>query len=125
MIIFPIIYCTSKIGCFINNCCNGTLIIPIQFIESFLGLMLSILIFIMKINNIQNVKIIYIYFIIFGSFKFILDFFRINPSIFIFNLSLSQLICIFLLLIGILMYNLSKKNFKKEEFYYEKKQKNF
>jgi len=107
IVIFPTLYFFPKIGCFINGCCSGILPIPIQIIESIIGLTLTVLIFILKMKN--NIYISDLYFIIYGLIRFILDFFRTTRIIFIFGLTITQLICILLVLIGKISLYLRKR----------------
>lgn len=111
IIIFPIIYAFSKVGCFIKGCCTGNLAVPIQLIESFIGIALSVFIYIglKKCKNTNN--IIFMYLILYGIIRFILDFHRNMRNTIVFNITITQIICIIFLIIGLI--KIEKKRIEK------------
>lgn len=102
IVMFPTIYCFSKIGCFFNGCCSGILVMPIQLIESILGMILIVLILTLKRRNKNNKQIINLYYITYGLARVLLDFCRENRNNIIFTLTLTQIICILLFCVGII-----------------------
>lgn len=122
-LIYPLIYGITKIGCFLTGCCKGleyngifhiTYYInnisinffPIQIIETLFMLILFGIILLTKSNRNK----IIIFFIGFGIIRFIVDFFRYERKSILLNISISQVICIGLIIIGIVL--LRKKYIK-------------
>lgn len=90
IISFPIIYSFGKVGCFFAGCCNSMLDIPIQLIEAFVSLTITIYVF----YNIKSNLIICNYLMIYSIVRFTFDFLRGSRNVFIISLSLTQIICI-------------------------------
>ena len=98
-----LIYAIAKIGCYFNGCCYGkqlgSRIIPIQLIESLVYFICYLII--IKEKNITNKKII-LFCLLFGITRFSLEFLREKNSIGL--LSLPQIMCLFLIIVGIFVY---------------------
>jgi len=109
-VIYPLIYSISKIGCYLNGCCGGIINthIPLQLIDSIMmfGLFLILL---QQFKKRKSLTII-IFLIAFGSIRFFEDYFRDLRVIIIFNLTLYQLICMILVMMGILYKYIEKNN---------------
>lgn len=110
-IIYPLIYSISKVGCFLNKCCNGNininilnLTLSLQLIDVFLMLMLFIILLLLFKN--RKILIISDFLIWFNMIRFLEDYYRDYRNIFIYNVSLKQIICFSLIIIGIILkYN--------------------
>lgn len=107
IITFPAIYSFAKIGCFFAGCCygipyNGIRLLPIQLIDSFSSFIICAMLFILIKMNFQN-KLAGLYFIFFSIARFSSDFFRGKIVKTIFDLSLTQLVCIILFIAGVLL----------------------
>ena len=108
-IIYPLIYSIGKIACYINGCCNGIIYnFPLQLIEAIF--MLLLFIFLFKYFRNKNKYTIITFLIIFGIARFIIDFFRVSRNIFFINLTLSQLVCLTAVVIGII-YSKTEKHY--------------
>lgn len=115
----PLIQSIGKIGCFFTGCCYGyechpigiwnprygLYLFPVQLAESLVSFLISIIIIKRnkKRNYIPDGKSYPIMLILFGSTRFILEFFRNNKKI-IFNLSVFSLHSLFMVLAGIIVY---------------------
>lgn len=114
-ILFPnliLIYSISKIGCYLNGCCEGKILengiqIPIQLIETVVFAIIYFYIILRKYKNMYQK--IFISSIIFCVFKLILEFFR--QPVNIMPISISQIISIWAIIILLIWY----KMFNKEE----------
>ncbi len=104
-----IIYSVSKIGCYLNGCCGGITImnytVPIQLIESITYF--AIYLFILLRKNSAYSKI-YLSCILFGFFRFVLEFLRVSNSYM--WLSISQVLSIFIFIVGIVICHLERTN---------------
>ena len=103
--IYPLIYSISKIGCFLNNCCYGTISInsvtynfSLQLIDSVI--MFALFLMLMKESKHQNKLVIFQFFSLFGIIRFIEDFFRYSRNVMILNLTLEQIVCLIFIIIG-------------------------
>ncbi len=98
-----LIYAIAKIGCYFNGCCYGkqlgSRIIPIQLIESLVYFICYLII--IKEKNLTNKKII-LFCLLFGITRFSLEFLSEKNSIGL--LSLPQIMCLFLIIVGIFVY---------------------
>ena len=107
-----LVYSTSKLGCFFNGCCAGISIngyvLPIQLIETFVYLSIYLFV-ILKSKSIYSK--IYLSCILFGISRFFLEFFREKTSYM--YLSISQVLSIFIVIIGISIYYYKVTNFDK------------
>ena len=102
-VIYPLIYSISKIGCFLNGCCYGIINnykFPLPLID-IITMFILFLVLLSKINKQKNL-IIGMCFCNFGVIRFFEDFFRKIRSTIIFCLTLEQIICGVLLIIGII-----------------------
>ncbi len=114
-ILFPnliLIYSISKIGCYLNGCCEGKILengiqIPIQLIETVVFAIIYFYIILRKYKNMYQK--IFISSILFCVFKLILEIFR--QPVNIMPISISQIISIWAIIILLIWY----KMFNKEE----------
>ena len=112
-ILFPnliLIYSISKIGCYLNGCCEGKILengiqIPIQLIETVVFAIIYFYIILRKYKNMYQK--IFISSIIFCVFKLILEFFR--QPVNIMPISISQIISIWAIIILLLWYKMYNK----------------
>lgn len=121
----PLVHAFGRIGCFCAGCCYGmeyhgighvvftntdyaplnVPLFPTQLVESFLNFLIFLVILITYKKFINTYKSIGIYCILYSIVRFILEFFRGDKIRgFIFGISTSQLISIFLFLAGILIF---------------------
>lgn len=131
MLPLPLVYGVAKLGCFFTGCCygvfynglfsvtyyhssfvNGVSLFPVQLLETILNIFLFVGLyvdFIRKYNCINTIgKTLFFVSII----KFMTDYLRAShQGIF---LSMNQMICIFFLLIGGLIWIISKHMYFKE-----------
>ena len=99
-----LIYAISKIGCYLNECCEGIFLengkqIPIQLIESVTFFAIYIYIMTRKYEN--PYKKIYVTGMLFCIVKFILEFFRIQYTVM--PISISQTFAIYFMIILIIV----------------------
>ncbi len=106
IVIYPLIYAISKIGCFLNNCCYGIVsinninyIFPLQLIDSII--MFRLFLILIKQFKHQNKLVIVLFLSMFGSIKFIENFFRYSRNIMMLNLTLEQIVCTIFVVIGL------------------------
>lgn len=125
--VIPLFHFFGRIGCFLVGCCYGieskigftykhALIdlannvkrFPIQLVESSYNLILFIILYNLYKKDKLRGKLIYLYLILYSIARFIFEFFRGDSYRgFLFGLSTSQIISVFVLIFGI--YFLSKK----------------
>lgn len=126
---FPLIYGISKIGCFFHGCCNGIKYngplsvayrynalhspdvhyFPIQLIEAIVFLFLFIYFYNEEMIGKYDTKSFGVLAMLFGIFKFLLDFLR--ESHFGKIISFNQLACILLIAVGLVTYIKEKKRY--------------
>jgi len=120
----PLMHCFGRIGCFLGGCCygveshlgftythslieeaNGISRFPIQLLEALLNLILFFILFYILKKSLCAGKIIFIYLFTYPVIRFTLEFWR-GDSIrgFIFGLSTSQFISIFIFIFAIIMF---------------------
>ncbi len=122
VIIYPLIYSISKIGCFLGGCCigkeyNGLFhiervineqiieIFPIQIVETIITFILFLIL--LKYKKIKSIPL---FLIGFGLFRFLIDYFRYSRNTLFLNFTISQIICISFILIGIYIFVKNKKS---------------
>lgn len=118
VLVYPLIYSISKIGCYLQNCCFGlkysgvfskeillgnkiVSVFPIQIIEAFIMFLLYLILF--NINKNKKSTIIP-FLLMFAMSRFIIDFMRYKRNIIIYNFTISQIICISFIICVILLY---------------------
>ena len=108
MVIYPLIYSISKIGCFLNGCCYGIINInninynfPLQLVDSAIMLILFLILF-MQFKK-QKTLLISIFFNIFFIVRFLEDYFRESRNIYFFNFTLEQILCGILIITNIII----------------------
>lgn len=108
----PLFHCFGRIGCYLAGCCYGINHIPVQLIESGFDFLLFISLCIICVRCRKIFIPIGVYFISYGIFRFIIEFFRGDEIRGImFGLSTSQWIsCLLIIPLGI--YNLVVKDEK-------------
>lgn len=125
--VLPLGQAIGRIGCFCNGCCYGKRwdgilsilypvdgemisVVPTWFIESFFCLIYFIITFKMSGRKRRGFYT-YLYMIMYSIFRFFLELFRgDNIRGYIGVLSTSQIICIFTLIAGIIIFFVSSKN---------------
>lgn len=116
------LFVVARIGCIFPGCCHGypsrwglysnvagTVCFPVQIVEIVIGLIVAFLLLGMSKRNACQGKIYPYYLIMFGSTRFVLEFFRDNAKLFwgLSELSLFAAACV-VLGIGILIYQKKK-----------------
>ena len=128
--VIPLFHFFGRIGCFLVGCCYGVesnigftykhaLIdlannvkrFPIQLVESSYNLILFIILYNLYKKEKLKGKLIYLYLILYSIARFIFEFFRGDSYRgFLFGLSTSQIISIFVLIFGIIFITKKKDN---------------
>ena len=108
VVTFPLVYSFGKIGCFMAGCCKGVGEIPLQLIEA----LASFIIFLYVLIKIKDNSIMYKYLVLYSITRFAFDFLRESRNIVFTNLTITQLVCILLIILTILVYFISKKDIK-------------
>ncbi len=125
ILVVPLGHFFGRLGCFFYGCCYGvptdswigmtfppgspagilaTNVIPTQLISAlFLLLIFFLLLFIHNRQRFRG-QIMLSYFILYGSFRFVIEFFRGDPRGFIGFFSTSQIIAVVFILAGILSW---------------------
>ena len=105
-VIYPIIYAISKIGCFLNGCCYGIIKInnsiykfPLQLID--LIIMFGLFLILMIMHYKKKKKIFSTFLFMFGFIRFLEDFFRYYRNVIFLNFTLTQIVCILFMIIGL------------------------
>lgn len=118
MVIYPLIYSISKIGCFLNGCCYGSIKInyinykfPLQLVDSIIMLILFIILLVK--SNKQKTLVIGMFLGIFNMVRFLEDYVRDSRNIIIFNFTLEQILCGILIIIGVIINRF--RMYKKQE----------
>jgi phosphatidylglycerol:prolipoprotein diacylglycerol transferase len=105
----------GRIGCFLNGCCfgresllygiyfpaHGKILIPTQLYSSFLLLLIFVFLRFMQGRPHREGQIFYMYLFLYPFKRFFIEFFRADSKAIIFNLTLFQLICIFIFVFSI------------------------
>jgi phosphatidylglycerol:prolipoprotein diacylglycerol transferase len=137
-ILVPLVHGFGRIGCFCAGCCYGinysgllsvrfahpfssapinTPLFPVQLLEAFLLLFLSLCLFFYDKKNIlnrkRNIRVSLLYFASYSVIRFFLEFLRFDKERgFVFGLSTSQIISLFVFVLSLILYFYS--NTKKE-----------
>lgn len=108
-VVYPLIYSICKIGCFLNNCCygiikirNSSFFFPLQLIES--CVMLGLFFFLLMQFNKGKEYIISKFLVVFSISRFLEDYYRYHRNIIVYNLTVEQIICFSLIIIGIYVF---------------------
>lgn len=126
----PLAHAFGRVGCFFYGCCYGAptnsfigilfpedspagylkcKVLPTQLISA---LALFLIFFILTLINKKKKfdgQIMFSYFLFYGIFRFIIEFFRVDPRGAIFIFSTSQVIALFFVLIGVFFLIKNKK----------------
>jgi len=87
----------GRIGCFLNGCCFGKGLIPAQLISSLLLLLIFVILRLLQSKPHREGQVFYAYLFLYSIKRFLMEFARADNKIIIFNLTLFQLISIFVL----------------------------
>lgn len=120
-VLIPLVHCFGRLGCFCAGCCYGIRydgpfsvvysnplssvpvgvgIFPVQLLESFLLLCLSIFLLVFLLKNKKNIFCLYL--IIYAVIRFFTEMLRFDfERGFIFNISVSQFISILIIIITV------------------------
>lgn len=127
---YPLFGVFGRIGCFLGGCCYGiqsnsilaisyhrvmwnetTTRIPVQLWEAMADIIIFIIIKVLYKKELMQGKLIYLYFIIYGVIRFILEFFRGDDIRGVYGfISFSQIISILIVTYGIYQLNKRKGN---------------
>ncbi|MBO5397830.1 MAG: prolipoprotein diacylglyceryl transferase [Clostridia bacterium] len=123
IVVYPLIYSISKIGCFMNGCCYGIINIndinykiPLQLVDSIIMLILF-LILLVQFNK-QKKLVISMFFCLFSTVRFLEDYFRDTRNILIFNFTLEQIVCGILLITNVII--IIFRMYKKRNYRYNR-----
>lgn len=118
----------GRIGCFAAGCCygkettspigvvfknspfapNGVRLIPTQLISSLGNFLIALVLFYFSRKTNKNGQVAGLYMILYSVGRFMVEFLRDDPRGNVLFFSTSQFICIFVFIIGILVYNIDK-----------------
>lgn len=101
-----LVYSISKIGCFYAGCCGGKYIEEYIFQIQLIEFLIYLSIYILRRKGFYNK--IYLFCLLFGFFRFFLEFFRENTGYI--YLSISQVFCVIIFIVGIRFYYLDYIN---------------
>lgn len=108
MVIYPLLYSISKIGCFFNGCCYGMINIndinyklPLPLIDSILMLILFVILLIQ--SNKQKALVISILFSIFYIIRFFEDYVREVRNRYFLDFTLEQILCGTVILLNVMI----------------------
>lgn len=108
-VIYLLIYGIAKIGCYFGGCCSGYTMfnnIPLQLFEAIITISLFFILFLLVLK--KKYKVNY-FFILFSTYRFIIDYFRYNRNIIFYNVTYTQIICIIFLIISLVNLIQSKR----------------
>lgn len=94
-------YSILKVGCYINGCCGGKFIIPIQLIESFFNFIAYLYIYYLFCKNSNNMVIVYKSIVLFGVLRLILSIFKLYSHFYSFIIV--ELLCVFIIILGLII----------------------
>jgi phosphatidylglycerol---prolipoprotein diacylglyceryl transferase len=115
----------GRIGCFLNGCCFGKptdsifgicfphsigKVYPTQLFSSMGLFFIFILLLYIQKKRVFKGEIISIYLILYGTFRFFIEFLRGDFRPILYTLSLSQVISMFSVLSGVLLFYILKQN---------------
>ncbi|MFH1771942.1 MAG: prolipoprotein diacylglyceryl transferase [Candidatus Omnitrophota bacterium] len=121
----PLGHSLGRIGCFFYGCCYGRVtdsffgvvfspespagylgrkIIPTQLISSFFLFMIFLTLFFLKRKKLFTGRLFLTYVFLYGSFRFVIEFFRADPRGTTGPLSTSQFIAVIAIFIGIFLW---------------------
>jgi phosphatidylglycerol:prolipoprotein diacylglycerol transferase len=127
----PLAHAIGRLGCFFYGCCYGRStsswlgikfppnslagllgekVIPTQLISSFFLLVIFFILLTIRRQAFRG-RIVFSYFILYGIFRFIIEFFRGDPRGFVGMLSFSQIMALIMACIGLFFY--SRYKFKR------------
>jgi phosphatidylglycerol:prolipoprotein diacylglycerol transferase len=108
----PLGHAIGRIGCFFYGCCYGKVgIFPVQLVSSFALFLIFFLLLFLRRKKHSTGQIFLYYIISYSTFRFLIEFFRVDPRGKMLFLSTSQFISLILLISGIfLLYHLRKKS---------------
>lgn len=113
----------GRVGCFLNGCCFGkesirfglyfpvhdAILIPTQAYSSLALLLIYIILRIRHSREHGRGEIFYLYLFLYSLWRFFIEFFRADSQIFIYGLTLFQIISIILFILSVVMLRLTKK----------------
>ena len=114
----------GRIGCFLNGCCYGLeslrfglyypvhdkVLIPTQLYSSLALLGIYIILRIAQERVYQKGEVFYLYLLLYSLWRFFIEFFRGDSEIFIFGLSLFQIISIVLFVVSVVILTRIKRH---------------
>ena len=106
-----------RVDCWISGCCGGIMIngfkIPTQIIESVSCLLMATLfIFFTHYKKLYQGQCFYLFFLIYGLLRFIIEFFRVRTNLFS-VFSISHIFALISIIIGIILMILTRRFYAK------------
>ena len=71
----------GKIGCYMNGCCGGNFILPVQFVESVFQFVAALLLFLFYFRTKRADLLFPIYLLAYLVMRFLMEFVRIEPRV--------------------------------------------
>lgn len=71
----------GKIGCYMNGCCGGNFILPVQFVESVFQFVAALLLFLFYFRTKRADLLFPIYLLAYLVMRFLVEFVRIEPRV--------------------------------------------
>ncbi len=91
----------GRIGCFLNGCCFGKTVIPIQIYSSLVLVIIFIILRILQDRPHKEGQIFFTYLALYSLKRFFVEFWRLDNPVVLWGLTLFQAISIFLILFSI------------------------
>ncbi|MBO4707756.1 MAG: prolipoprotein diacylglyceryl transferase [Elusimicrobiaceae bacterium] len=92
----------GKMGCYLNGCCGGTLIFPVQLIESLFQFITAICLYQFYLRTKRADLLFPIYLLAYLCMRFIIEFWRVEPRV-LFDLTAYQYLALVFIPVCILI----------------------
>jgi len=92
----------GRVGCFLNGCCFGKTLIPIQIYSSLILICIFIVLRLLQDRPHKDGQIFFIYLILYSVKRFFIEFWRADNEIILLRLTLFQIISVVIFFLSIL-----------------------